>query len=138
MSRSAYDPTLYEGAARDYARYRLPYPRSLFEHLVSCFRLDGTGRALDLGCGTGQLAIPLAPYFEQVVAMDPDRGMLDEARRAAEAAGVANVRFVQGSSWELAPAMGQFRLVTMAIRSIGWIGTAPDAPGRSGLLYAPG
>ncbi len=45
--------------------------------------------------------------------MDPDAAMLDEAHRAADAAGVTNVRFVQGSSWDLTPAMGEFRLVTM-------------------------
>lgn len=113
MTRSGYDPTLFEETAWYYARYRLPYPKKLFEHLARCYRLDGAGRTLDLGCGTGQLAIPLAPYFEQVVGMDPDSGMLDEARRAAEAAAAANVQFVRGSSWDLAPAMGQFRLATM-------------------------
>ncbi len=68
--------------------------------------------------------------------MDPDAGMLDEAQRAADAAGVANVRFVLGSSWDLVPAMGGFRLVTMG-SSFHWM----DRDGVLRTLYemvAPG
>ena len=46
---------LFAGTAWHYARYRPGYPQAFFDDLARQFRLDGTGRLLDLGCGTGQL-----------------------------------------------------------------------------------
>ena len=40
----------------------------------------GASRVLDLGCGTGTLAIMLASSGLDVVALDPARAMLDVAR----------------------------------------------------------
>jgi len=47
-------------------------------------------RALDLGCGTGNLGIRLAQLGFQVTLMDPSEPMLDTARRAAQEAGVTD------------------------------------------------
>ena len=52
-----YDLTIYAGTAWYYARYRPEYPPSLVKVLREQFRLDGTGRLLDLGCGPGPVAI---------------------------------------------------------------------------------
>lgn len=111
--RTSYDPTLFAGTAWHYARYRPDYPQPLFAHFAAAYDLDGSGRALDLGCGAGQLTFGLAPYFAQIIGMDPDLEMLHEARRAAGDAGLANLQFIAGSSWDLAPSLGAFRLVTM-------------------------
>jgi SAM-dependent methyltransferase len=70
---------LFMGTAKYYARYRPGYPEPFFAHIVERFRLDGTGRLLDLGCGTGQLALPLAGRFQEVVGMDPEPEMLAAA-----------------------------------------------------------
>lgn len=118
--RSAYDPTLFEGTAAYYARYRPPYPAGLFEHLVACFQLDGTGRALDLGCGTGLLGFPIAKHVGQVVCMDPDAQMLAEARRAAASTDLTNLQFVLGSSWDVTPSLGAFRLALLG-ESLHWM-----------------
>ncbi|HEY7405584.1 MAG TPA: class I SAM-dependent methyltransferase [Candidatus Angelobacter sp.] len=100
-----YDRALFAGTAQYYSRFRFPYPRALFDYLKQTFSFDGTGAALDLGCGPGLLTIPLAASFKKIVAMDPDDEMLAEARKAAIIAGVSNVEFVKGSSWELPPAI---------------------------------
>jgi len=47
-------------------------------------------RALDLGCGTGNLGIRLAQLGFHVTLMDPSEPMLDIARRAAQEAGVTD------------------------------------------------
>lgn len=107
------DPTLFEGTAWYYARYRSAYPQAFFDHLADRYALDGSGCALDLGCGTGQIGIRLAPDFEHVVCIDPDRGMLDEARRGAASVNATNLEFILGSSGDLTPSMGPFRLVAM-------------------------
>jgi SAM-dependent methyltransferase len=100
----SYDPeTIFRGAAWYYARYRTGYMPALFDHLVHAYRLDGSTRVVDAGCGTGQLTVPLAQRGVPVVALDPEAEMLDEARAAAEAAGVAaRVGFVHGRAEELA------------------------------------
>jgi SAM-dependent methyltransferase len=49
---------------------------------------------LDVGTGTGRLALALAPLCRAVVGLDRDRALVEEARRRATAAGLANVRFV--------------------------------------------
>jgi SAM-dependent methyltransferase len=49
---------------------------------------------LDVGTGTGRLALHLAPRSRRVVGIDTDAGALVEARRRARRAGPANVVFV--------------------------------------------
>ena len=115
-----HDPTLFAGTAEYYAKYRFPYPEGLFEHLIQVFGLDRSGVSLDLGCGTGRLAIRLAPLFEKMIGVDPDDGMLREAARSSNASGVKNVEFVRGSSWELPPLPEMLRFVTIG-QSFHWM-----------------
>lgn len=50
-------------------------------------------RVLDVGCGSGRLSLALAPVSRSVVGLDRDVPALEEARRHAAAAGLANVEF---------------------------------------------
>ena len=115
-----YDTTLFAQTAAYYTRYRLPYPEAMFEHLQRALAFDGRGMALDLGCGPGRLALELAGKFEKIVGIDPDDEMLTEARKAAQAAGAANVKFLKGSSWDLSPELGRFRFAIMG-QAFHWI-----------------
>ena len=45
--------------------------------------MDRDARVLDLGCGPGTLAIPMAGFAGEVVAVDVEPEMLDQLRRAA-------------------------------------------------------
>ena len=56
------------------------------------------GSVLDVGTGTGRLALALAPRARRVVGIDTDAGALVEARRRARRAGVTNVLFVVGDA----------------------------------------
>ena len=79
--------------------------RVLLDHA----RIRPTQRILDVGCGTGTLAVlikRLHPDVE-VVGLDPDARALDRARRKADRAGVS-VRFDQGYSDELPNAAASF------------------------------
>src|SRR5918911_1265581 len=55
------------------------------------------GLTLELGCGTGRLALPLLRSGARVVGVDRSEAMLGRARRKARRAGLApRARFVRG------------------------------------------
>lgn len=117
---------LFKGTAPYYARYRYKYSPEFFRELVTRLNLDGTGRLLDLGCGTGQLTLPLSAHFEEAVGLDPEPEMLEQAKLATEEAGVKNIRWVEGGSADLPTledSLGSFRVVTMG-NSFHWMDQA--------------
>lgn len=57
--------------------------------------LDGVKTILDIGCGHGRFAIPLAKRGFTVTCVDISPAMLDIARKKAE--GVKNITFVEGN-----------------------------------------
>ena len=62
----------------------------------------GGSRVLDVGCGSGRLSLALGPVSASVVGLDREAAALEEARRRAAAAGLANVDFHEADV-ELAP-----------------------------------
>ena len=70
---------------------------ALAERLERLLALRGDERALDVGTGAGALAFALARRVREVVALDPDPAMLEQARRAAP----ANVEVVEGDAERL-------------------------------------
>ena len=67
----------FDAGGRAYARFRPEYPRELAAFLASAAP-DG-GLAVDVGCGNGQLTQLLAPYFTQVVGLDPSADQIANA-----------------------------------------------------------
>ena len=63
-----------------------------FLDLLAGEPLSGS-RVLDVGCGSGRLSLALAPVARAVVGLDRDAAAIEEARRRAAAAGLANVEF---------------------------------------------
>lgn len=74
-----------------YHRYRHGYPDEVIDALVDAFGMTGQDVVVDLGCGTGQLALPTARRVRAVVGVDPEREMLRRARQAAKDMDVPNV-----------------------------------------------
>ncbi len=99
-------------ATAPHYRYRTPYSQQALDWLAETYGLDGRGRLLDVGCGTGNVCLRLSHLFEEVVAVDPSAPMLAEARRVARERGIGNVTFVQARAEDLAGEAGPFRLVT--------------------------
>jgi ubiquinone/menaquinone biosynthesis C-methylase UbiE len=93
---------LFASAVSYYERYRSGYPIAELDALAARIGLDGSGRVIDVGCGTGQVAVPLARHAGTVVAIDPLADMLAYGHRAARAAGVDNITWLQGDSRQLA------------------------------------
>ena len=114
-----HEPRRFRSATAFYERYRLGYPGRLIGRVADLLGLKPGDAVLDLGCGTGMLAIPFARLGMAVTALDPEPDMLAAARQAAHAAGV-DVAFQQASSYDLTPDMGPFRLVVIG-RAFHWM-----------------
>ncbi|WP_406449064.1 methyltransferase domain-containing protein [Streptomyces sp. NBC_01622] len=91
--------------AEFYAKYRRGYPPPVIEALRTAFALDADDIVLDLGCGTGQLSLPLASRVRSVIGMDPEPDMLRLAGETAAGQGVRNVTWVLGADSDV-PALG--------------------------------
>ncbi len=132
-----WDETLFLGAAPYYVRGRLPYAAGLADAMARALALDGRGRLLDVGCGPGIIALRLAGLFEEVVGVDPDRGMLVEAERRATEHAISNARWVLARAEELPLGLGRFRVATFAA-SFHWMDRDRVAAIMRGMLEPGG
>jgi ubiquinone/menaquinone biosynthesis C-methylase UbiE len=104
--------SLFAGTAEWYARFRAGYPQELIEQLAAAAGLDGTGRLLDLGTGTGQLAVPLASHVAEVLAVDPEPEMLAQLPPA--------IGTKQARAEDVDETWGTFKLATIG-RAFHWL-----------------
>jgi ubiquinone/menaquinone biosynthesis C-methylase UbiE len=118
-----YGPDLFKGTAMYYSKYRPQYPSSLIRFLIQKFSLNGEGRLLDLGCGTGQLALRFRDWFEEMIGVDTESEMLEEANRLSEIHRVDNASWRLGRAEELLSNCGSFRLTILA-KAFHWMDRA--------------
>jgi SAM-dependent methyltransferase len=113
----------FESTAEQYAVYRPEYDDAALDHLRERFALDGTGRLLDLGCGTGRLGVALTPDVGEVVGVDPNEAMVEHARERAAVVDADNTEWRTGSDAtlpEMAGDLAPLRLTVMG-RSFHWM-----------------
>ena len=73
---------LFSAQSGDYAAFRPHYPPGLFEYLASlCPERD---LAWDVGTGSGQAAVAMAPYFGKVIGTDPSANQIEHAKAHAK------------------------------------------------------
>jgi SAM-dependent methyltransferase len=80
-----FEPDLYRGTAGYYDRFRRPYPAELIDDLARRTGADGTGRLLDLACGTGHVCFALRDRFAEIWAVDQEPDMISLVREKAAA-----------------------------------------------------
>jgi len=68
----------YQTAAQIYSDSRPPYPRAFFSKVMAELKADYRNTYVDLGCGTGELLIPLSSSFEESVGVDSEIEMLNQ------------------------------------------------------------
>jgi SAM-dependent methyltransferase len=128
-------PHRFRAAARHYLAGRPAYSPRLIGLVAQLTGLGPEHRVLDLGCGPGMLAGAFAPLTKEVVAIDPEPEMLRVAQ--SEFGGAGRIKFMQGSSFDLSPELGQFRLVTMG-RSFHWMDRAATLRTLDGMIEPDG
>lgn len=121
MGNPSKKPGFFCGKAGYYARYRRGYPPEVFDMIISRFGLTPESEILDLGCGTGNMAIPLARRGFHVHAVDPEPGMISEGRKRAEAENVPGILWQAGADSTLGElGLPPLRLCTMGL-SFHWM-----------------
>jgi SAM-dependent methyltransferase len=116
----------FAGTESYYADHRPGYGEDAIRYLAARYDLGARSHVLDLGCGAGQLAVPLARHAGTVVGMDPNEEMLAHARERAADAGRTNLDWRVGSDADLPavlPDLPPLALTTMG-RSFHWMDQA--------------
>jgi ubiquinone/menaquinone biosynthesis C-methylase UbiE len=117
---------VYADAFDDEADHGLrdPQVRAAWQALLAPLIPAQPVRIVDLGCGTGSLAVLLAEHGNRVSGIDISGNMIRLARAKARAAGVA-VDFVRGDAADPPFAEASFDLVVA--RHVLWAFENPDA-----------
>jgi SAM-dependent methyltransferase len=97
----------------------------VIDRLFTLLDLDERSRVLDLGCGTGQLTVPLAGRTRSVLGVDIEADMLRLARQTAEGADATNINWMLGADRDLGalvPLLGEhlFDAVTIG-QALHWM-----------------
>ncbi|MDX1746947.1 MAG: class I SAM-dependent methyltransferase, partial [Halobacteriales archaeon] len=87
--------------AGSYAETIGPSFLSMAAHLVDAAAVDGDDRVLDVGCGTGNVAITAARRGAHVTGLDITPEMLEDARENAAIAEVDDIEWREGDAAEL-------------------------------------
>ncbi|MFG6431567.1 class I SAM-dependent methyltransferase [Roseateles sp. LYH14W] len=92
------DPEFWNGIAERYARQPVANPQSFERKIdVTASLIGQHSVVLDIGCGTGSLALRLAPHAQAVHGLDASSRMIDIARQKAATEQVRNVEFHLGA-----------------------------------------
>ena len=96
------------------------YPPGLHDAFAAVADLRESPRLIDVGCGPGTVALRLADLFAEVVGVDADRGMIDEAIRAATGQNLTNAQWFRLLAEQLPAGLGAFRMRRSPSPSTGW------------------
>jgi ubiquinone/menaquinone biosynthesis C-methylase UbiE len=112
---SSYGTGLFAGTADYFSKYRPIYPSFLLRFLIDRFTLNGKGKLLDLGCGTGQFTLRFSDWCEEIVGLDIEHEMIEEAQRLHREVRIGTIHWYHGTleQYKLAHD-NRFNLVTIA------------------------
>lgn len=121
--------------AADYARHRPGFPDSFFDRLSSLGWIAGGQRVLDVGTGTGSLALGFAVRGLRVTGLDIAPELLEIARSAAARQDLA-AHFVEGRAEATGLDDASFDVVSAG--QCWWWFDADSVTREAGRVLAPG
>lgn len=93
----------FDLVADDYNEYRTPYPQEVVAALIALSHLHQGSRVLEIGCGTGQLSVPLAQHGIDLLALELGPHLAAHARRNLKRFPQAHVEVSAFEAWPLPP-----------------------------------
>ncbi|MDR2077765.1 MAG: class I SAM-dependent methyltransferase [Rickettsiales bacterium] len=117
-----WDPNdTFKGTAFYYSRFRPGYSSEVFEYLRERFRINGTHCILDLGCGTGQIALKMAGWVRKIYAVDPQEDMLEEGKVLARKKNITNIEWLVGQDSDVSSLVNDSVQATIIARAFHWM-----------------
>lgn len=104
---------LFQGTVPYYVRYRVPYPEELLTRIRDRAAISGDGLLLDLGSGTGEIGLRLAPHFRAVTAVEPDEAMRTAGIQKMQDQQIRNVEWLPQTAEEFTAGDDTFELVSI-------------------------
>jgi len=72
----------FRGTYKYYVKHRPHIPKEVVDVIINHFKAKTTDRILDIGCGTGQVAMAMEGKCAEMVCLDPDPEMISQAKQA--------------------------------------------------------
>ena len=94
-------PESFDEVATLYDTFRPATPPEVVAAVIESARLAPGSRALEIGCGTGQLSVPLAAHGVDLVAIEPGRHLAALAERNLAQFATARVDVSSFEAWPL-------------------------------------
>ena len=91
------------------------FMRQSGEAVVKSIGITPPARVLDLGCGDGTTAVPLARLGAEVVGIDIAKNLVEAGNRRAAAAGLHNLKFQEGDACNLEGVSGHSFDLTLSV-----------------------
>lgn len=115
------DAELFSGTYEYYMKYRPGIPKEVVDKVLNGFDADQKDRIIDIGCGTGQVALAMDGKCKEMVCLDSNPGMLKEAKKALRKP-KSKISWLNCSSAELSKLkdLGLFKIATIC-RAFHWM-----------------
>lgn len=114
---------LFSSTYEYYAKYRPNIPEEVINIIVKHFDIKLNDRILDLGCGTGQVALAMEGKCGEMVCLDSDPEMLKQAKKATKDSQMKLtwINFGSQDLGKIKESLGIFKIATIC-RAFHWMG----------------